>query len=131
MIDHTGLDVSDGPKSRRFYEQALAPLGYTVLMEVPMEHTGGKMVIGLGVAPKPDFWLHEGAPQQPHVHIAFRADSREAVDAFYAAAMAAGGRDNGPPGVRAHYHPNYYGAFVLDPDGHNIEACCHAPVPAR
>ena len=131
MIDHTGLDVSDGPKSRKFYEQALAPLGYAVLMEVPMEHTGGKMVIGLGVAPKPDFWLHEGTPQAPHVHIAFRADSREIVDAFYAAAIAAGGRDNGPPGVRPHYHPSYYGAFVLDPDGHNIEACCHVPVTAK
>jgi catechol 2,3-dioxygenase-like lactoylglutathione lyase family enzyme len=85
------------------------------------------MVIGMGVAPKPDFWVHEGPPQQPHVHVAFRADSRALVDAFYAAAMAAGGKDNGPPGLRPHYHKDYYGAFVLDPDGHNIEACCHTP----
>jgi catechol 2,3-dioxygenase-like lactoylglutathione lyase family enzyme len=127
MIDHTGLDVSDPKKSRRFYEEALAPLGYKVLMEVPVEHTGGAVVLGLGVPPKPDFWLHQGTPQKPRVHVAFRADNRALVDAFYRAAIAAGGTDNGPPGMRPHYHPNYYGAFVLDPDGHNIEACCHAP----
>jgi catechol 2,3-dioxygenase-like lactoylglutathione lyase family enzyme len=127
MIDHTGLDVSDAARSRRFYEQALAPLGYTVLMEIPMQSTGGAVVLGFGVPPKPDFWLHEGTPQSPHVHIAFRAESRAVVDAFYRAAMAAGGRDNGPPGLRPHYHESYYGAFVLDPDGHNIEACCHTP----
>ena len=127
MIDHTGVDVSDGARSRRFYEEALAPLGYRVLMEVPKEHTGGVMVLGLGVPPKPDFWLHEGTAQRPHVHIAFRADNRATVDAFYRAAIAAGGTDNGAPGLRPHYHAGYYGAFVLDPDGHNIEACCHAP----
>jgi|SRR5687768_13889756 len=127
MIDHTGIDVSDGPRSRKFYEQALAPLGYVVMMEVPKEHTGGKLVLGMGVPPMPDFWLHEGSPQRPHVHVAFRADDHAAVDAFYKAAIAAGGTDNGAPGPRPHYHPNYYGAFVLDPDGHNIEACCHAP----
>jgi catechol 2,3-dioxygenase-like lactoylglutathione lyase family enzyme len=127
MIDHTGLDVSDAARSRRFYEQALAPLGYRVLMEVPTQFTGGAVVLGFGVPPKPDFWLHEGTPQEPRIHVAFRADTRELVDAFYRAAMAAGGRDNGPPGLRPHYHANYYGAFVLDPDGHNIEACCHAP----
>jgi catechol 2,3-dioxygenase-like lactoylglutathione lyase family enzyme len=129
MIDHTGIDVSDGPRSRRFYEQALAPLGYVVMMEVPKEHTGGVMVLGLGVPPKPDFWLHEGTAQKPHVHVAFRADTPAAVDAFHAAAIAAGGTDNGAPGPRPHYHASYYGAFVLDPDGHNIEACCHAPAP--
>ncbi len=85
------------------------------------------MVVGYGVPPKPDFWLHEGPPQTPRVHIAFRARTRAEVDAFHAAALAAGGRDNGPPGVRAHYHLDYYGAFVLDPDGHNIEAVCHTP----
>jgi catechol 2,3-dioxygenase-like lactoylglutathione lyase family enzyme len=83
----------------------------------------------MGVPPKPDFWLHQGTPQRPRVHVAFRADSRAVVDAFYKAAMAAGGTDNGPPGLRPHYHKDYYGAFVLDPDGHNIEACCHAPAP--
>ena len=127
MIDHTGIDMSDPARSRRFYEAALAPLGYKVLMEIPKEHTGGVVVFGMGVAPKPDFWLHEGTPQKPRVHVAFRADSREMVDAFYRAAMAAGGTDNGPPGLRPHYHQDYYGAFVLDPDGHNIEACCHGP----
>jgi catechol 2,3-dioxygenase-like lactoylglutathione lyase family enzyme len=129
MIDHTGLAVSDPARSRRFYEQALAPLGYAVLMEVPTEFTGGIVVLGFGVAPKPDFWVHQGTPQAPRIHIAFRADSRAVVDAFYRAAMAAGGRDNGPPGLRLHYHKDYYGAFVLDPDGHNIEACCHTPAP--
>lgn len=125
MIDHTGLQVSKPAVSRHFYTQALAPLGYTVLMEVPKEHTGGLVVLGFGVAPKPDFWIAEGAPNQPRVHIAFRADSRKQVDDFYRAAVAAGGKDNGPPGPRPHYHENYYGAFVLDPDGHNIEAVCH------
>jgi catechol 2,3-dioxygenase-like lactoylglutathione lyase family enzyme len=128
VIDHTGLDVSDGPRSRRFYEQALAPLGYKVLMEVPPEFTGGVMVLGMGVPPKPDFWIHQGTAQKPHVHIAFRASDRATVDAFYRAAIAAGGKDNGPPGLRPHYHKDYYGAFVLDPDGHNVEACCHDPV---
>jgi catechol 2,3-dioxygenase-like lactoylglutathione lyase family enzyme len=125
MIDHTGLNISDPKKSRPFYEAALAPLGYAVLREVPMEHTGGKVVLGMGVSPKPDFWLAEGTPSTPRIHIAFRAESRAQVDAFYSAAMAAGGRDNGAPGVRAHYHANYYGAFVLDPDGYNIEAVFH------
>jgi catechol 2,3-dioxygenase-like lactoylglutathione lyase family enzyme len=125
MIDHTGLDVSDPKKSREFYEKALSPLGYSVLMEIPTEYTGGTVVLGFGVAPKPDFWLHQGTPQTPRVHIAFRADNRQQVDAFYIAALGAGGKDNGPPGPRPHYHKDYYGAFVLDPDGHNIEAVCH------
>ncbi len=127
MIDHTGIAVSDIAKSRRFYEAALGPLGYTVLMEIPTEHTGGMVVLGLGVAPKPDFWLHEGTPQKPALHFAFGARTRDEVDAFYAAAIEAGAEDNGPPGLRPQYHPNYYGAFVLDPDGHNIEAVCHRP----
>lgn len=127
MIDHTGLAVSDPARSRLFYERALSPLGYQVLMEVPTEFTGGAVVLGLGVPPKPDFWIHQGSPQKPPLHVAFRAESRALVDEFYKAAMAAGGKDNGPPGLRPHYHPGYYGAFVLDPDGHNIEACCHEP----
>jgi len=127
MIDHTGLNVSDPVKSRRFYEQALAPLGYKVLMEVPAEFTGGAVVLGFGVPPKPDFWMNQAPPQVPHIHIAFHSQNRAAVDAFYRAALAAGGRDNGPPSLRPHYHEHYYGAFVLDPDGHNVEACCHAP----
>jgi catechol 2,3-dioxygenase-like lactoylglutathione lyase family enzyme len=130
MIDHTGLDVSDPARSRRFYEEALAPLGYKVLKEIPIEFAGGAVVLGFGVPPMPDFWLHQGTPQTPRIHIAFRADNRARVDAFYRAALAAGGKDNGPPGLRPHYHPGYYGAFVLDPDGHNVEACCHAPPTA-
>jgi catechol 2,3-dioxygenase-like lactoylglutathione lyase family enzyme len=127
MIDHTGLAVSDPAASKKFYEQALAPLGYQVMMEVPVEYTGGLVVIGFGVPPKPDFWINQGTPQKPRVHIAFSAESPAVVDAFYAAAIAAGGTDNGKPGPRPQYHEHYYGAFVLDPDGHNIEACCHTP----
>jgi catechol 2,3-dioxygenase-like lactoylglutathione lyase family enzyme len=122
MIDHTGVAVSDYDKSRAFYVKALAPIGYTLLMELT-EHP----VAGFGEAPKPDFWISKGAPNVPPLHVAFRSDSRAAVDAFYRAALAAGGRDNGAPGLRPHYHPDYYGAFVLDPDGHNIEVVCHAP----
>ena len=96
-------------------------------MEVPPESPAARPVLGMGVPPKPDFWVNQGPPQQPHVHIAFRAETRAVVDAFYAAAIAAGGRDNGPPGPRPHYHQDYYGAFVLDPDGHNIEVVCHTP----
>ena len=116
MIDHTGVSVSDPARSRRFYEEALAPLGYVIVMQF-------SQAVGFGVAGKPDFWI--GARGPGKVHVAFSASDHKMVDAFYAAAMAAGGRDNGAPGVRAHYHPNYYGAFVLDPDGNNIEAVCH------
>ena len=127
MIDHTGLQVTNPSVSRAFYEKALEPLGYRVLNEIPLQFTGGKVVLGFGVPPAPDFWLAEGAPNTPRLHIAFRAESRAQVDAFYRAALAAGGKDNGPPGPRPHYHEHYYGAFVLDPDGHNIEAVIHAP----
>ena len=119
MIDHSGVSVSDVGKSKAFYRAALAPLGYAMLME-------WEQFAGFGVAPKPDFWIGEGKPNVPPIHIAFRAESRGQVDAFYRAAMAAGGKDNGAPGLRPQYHPDYYGAFVLDPDGHNIEAVCHA-----
>jgi catechol 2,3-dioxygenase-like lactoylglutathione lyase family enzyme len=125
MIDHTGLKVSNPQKSRHFYDKALAPLGYEPMMEIPKEFTGGAVVVGYGVPPKPDFWVSEGTPNEPRIHIAFRADSRKQVDEFYRAALAAGGRDNGAPGPRPHYHKDYYGAFVLDPDGHNVEAVCH------
>ncbi|MBY0371331.1 VOC family protein [bacterium] len=128
MIDHTGLNVTDPSKSRDFYEKALAPIGYKVLMVIPTEYTEGKVVLGLGVAPKPDFWMNEGKVNQPRMHIAFRAEHHKQVDEFYKAALAAGGRDNGAPGPRPHYHKDYYGAFVLDPDGHNIEVVCHDPV---
>ena len=125
MIDHTGVVSSDFEKSSAFYEAALAPLGFTKVLEFPAAVTGHTDVAGFGEAPKAEFWISRGAPNQPPVHIAFRAASRDVVDAFHRAALAAGGRDNGAPGVREHYHPNYYGAFVLDPDGHNIEAVCH------
>ena len=128
MIDHTGLAVTQYERSRDFYTRALAPLGYALIMVVPKEYTGGKGVAGFGVPQKPDFWIHEAErANDPRIHLAFRAESRAVVDAFYEAALAAGARDNGPPGPRPHYHPNYYGAFVLDPDGINVEAVCHAP----
>jgi catechol 2,3-dioxygenase-like lactoylglutathione lyase family enzyme len=127
MLDHIGLAVSDFARARGFYDQALAPLGIALVMSVGAEATGGAEHAGYGSQGKPYFWIGTGGPPSGHVHVAFTAPDRRTVDAFYAAAMAAGGRDNGPPGVRAHYHPNYYGAFVLDPDGHNVEAVCHAP----
>jgi len=125
MIDHLGIAVSNFERSKQFYRAALAPINYALLAEFPASVTGHTDVAGFGVAPKPDFWISRGAANKPPIHIAFRVSSRAIVDAFYKAAMAAGGADNGPPGVRPHYHPNYYGAFVLDPDGHNVEAVCH------
>lgn len=119
MIDHIGLSVTDVANSKAFYRSALAPLGYAVIMEFAGD-------VGFGVPPKPDFWIGRAGTDVLPTHIAFRADSRTQVDAFYKAAMAAGGRDNGAPGLRPDYHANYYGAFVLDPDGNNIEAVCHA-----
>ncbi len=127
MIDHTGLVVSDYASSRQFYMQALAPIGYALLAEFSAAQTGSVDVAGFGEPPKPDFWINGGTPNRPALHIAFRVVDRATVDAFYKAAIAAGGKDNGPPGLRPHYHPDYYGAFVLDPDGHNIEAVCHTP----
>ena len=127
MIDHTGVGVSDFERSKRFYEQALGAFGYSKLAEFGPEVTGSVSVAGFGEPPKPDFWINAGTPQVPAVHIAFRVATRAQVRAFHAAGLAAGGTDNGAPGIRAHYHPNYYGAFVRDPDGHNIEAVCHTP----
>jgi catechol 2,3-dioxygenase-like lactoylglutathione lyase family enzyme len=127
MIDHTGLSASDFDKSKAFYTKALSAIGYALLMEFPASVTGSTDVAGFGEPPKPDFWIYKGVANNPPVHVAFRVSSRAIVDAFYKAAMAAGGRDNGAPGVRPHYHEHYYGAFVLDPDGNNIEAVCHSP----
>jgi catechol 2,3-dioxygenase-like lactoylglutathione lyase family enzyme len=127
VIDHTGLGVSDFVKSKEFYRKALGSIGYELLLEFPASVTGGTNVAGFGEPPKADFWIGEGVPNAPRVHVAFRVSSRAIVDKFHAAALAAGGRDNGKPGMRPHYHANYYGAFVLDPDGHNIEAVCHTP----
>lgn len=127
MIDHIGITVSNFEKSKLFYSEALAPIGYSLLMEVAASETGSKDFAGFGVSPKPDIWIGSGTPNYPPVHVAFRVSSRTLVNAFYETALAAGARDNGAPGIRPHYHPNYYGAFVLDPDGHNIEAVCHDP----
>ena len=126
MLDHVGILVADWAKSRAFYDAAFAPLGYTMLAEVPEEFTGGVKVGGYGKQ-KPDFWLTESTEPGPGRHYAFQAKSHAEVDAFYAAAMANGGRDNGGPGPRPHYHEHYYGAFVIDPDGNNVEAVCHGP----
>ena len=127
MIDHTGVIVSDLEKSKLWYQKALQPIGYGLLMEFPAAVSGTVDVAGFGAAPMADFWLSRGTPNRPGTHIAFRAESRAQVDAFYAAAIAAGGADNGAPGLRPHYHPDYYAAFVLDYDGHNIEVVCRQP----
>mgnify|MGYP001112230079 CR=1 FL=1 len=127
MIDHAGLTVSNPSLSRKFYDGALASIGNGLMMEIPKEFTEGRVVLGFGIPPHAYFWITEGVPSVPPVHFAFRVESRSLVDAFYKAALAAGGKCNGPPGLRPQYHPNYYGAFVLDPDGHNIEAVCHNP----
>lgn len=124
-IDHIGLSVSDFEAAKTFYTAALAPLRMSVIMEFGKDVTGDEPVAGLGADGKPFLWISGGGKTSPHTHIAIRAENRAQVDAFYKAAIAAGGKDNGPPGIRAMYHPNYYGAFVLDADGHNIEACCH------
>jgi catechol 2,3-dioxygenase-like lactoylglutathione lyase family enzyme len=123
MIDHTGVMVSDPLKSRAFYDAALAALGYKMLFEVPQEYTQGKVVLGYG-NDRAQFWVSEGTPGTTKNHVALVAETREHVNAFYRAALAAGGTDNGAPGLRPHYHKDYYGAFVRDPDGHNIEAVC-------
>ena len=114
-------------RSKAFYAQALAPLGYALIMEVGAQQTeSGHPAAGFGAGGKPDFWIGgEGKLEKP-LHVAIVAKDRSTVDAFHRAALAAGGKDNGAPGLRPQYHPNYYGAFVLDPDGHNIEAVCHA-----
>ena len=126
MLDHVGFPVADYARSKAFYEKALAPLGYELIMEVRQTDQDSPAA-GFGAEGRPDFWIGgEGGLNQP-VHVAFTTKDRAIVDAFYRAALAAGGRDNGAPGLRPHYHPNYYGAFVLDPEGHNIEAVCHAP----
>ena len=122
-LDHISIATANYAKSLAFYEAALAPLGIKTHMK--FEGPEGN-VAGLG-REMPDFWVGDGGAVQGRVHIAFSAHNRAAVDDFYAAAMAAGAKDNGAPGLRAHYHPTYYAAFVFDPDGHNIEAVCHAP----
>ena len=122
MFDHVGIGVSDLKASKAFFLRALAPLGVRAVMEFPD-------AAGLGQGEKPSLWLGTTEGRPLPLHIAFAADSRGQIDAFYREALAAGGKDNGPPGVRPHYHSNYYAAFVIGPDGHNVEAVCHRPEP--
>lgn len=124
MIDHITFGITDFARSTAFYDQAFAPLGVKRLFDVPVEHSDGVKVTGYG-DDRPWFWLAEQNATTGLFHVALQAKSRADVDAFHAAALRAGGTDNGAPGPRPHYHPDYYGAFVLDPDGHNIEAVCH------
>ncbi|WP_238923082.1 VOC family protein [Achromobacter ruhlandii] len=120
MFDHIGFGVSDIDLSREFFLKALAPLGVSLAMQGPAS-------IGLGRQGKPSLWLYPQTRVAGPLHIAIAADTHAQVDAFHAAALAAGGKDNGPPGLRPHYHPHYYAAFVIGPDGHNVEAVCHRP----
>lgn len=122
-LDHIGLQVSDFARAKKFYSAALQPLGIKLQMEFPTPAGG---VAGFGRC-KPEFWIAAGETPTSPFHIAFHAVNRAEVDAFYKAAIAAGAKDNGAPGLRPQYHPNYYGAFVIDPDGHNVEAVCHYP----
>ena len=123
MLDHIGFPVSDIKRSMDFYTKALAPLGITLIMEVTPEMTGVEgHHAGFGEDKKAYFWINTGKPLKGRMHIAFAAEDRAAVAAFYEAAIKAGGHDNGLPGLRPHYGKDYFGAFVLDPDGHNIEA---------
>ena len=122
MLDHMGFGVTDFRRSKAFYEKALAPLGIGIVKEVPEREA-----MGFGAAGKPFFWIARAEGLKGHLHVAFAAENRAAVDAFHRAAMAAGGTDNGAPDLRPQYHPTYYGAFVLDPDGNNVEAVCHRP----
>ena len=120
MVDHIGLKVKDFKKSVAFYSKALAPLGYKVITE-------GEGYAGLGAGESPDLWISVGDAPKQGVHLAFSAKKRTYVDRFHSEGLKSGGRDNGKPGIREDYHPNYYGAFVFDPDGNNIEAVCHDP----
>lgn len=122
-VDHIQMSVENYPRAKAFYAKALKPLGWSLMMEFP--ETGAPSHGGFGVDGKPYLWIGAGPRQTPPMHTAFGAASRAEVDAFYRAAIAAGATDNGPPGVRKLYHPNYYAAFVFDPEGHNIEAVFH------
>ena len=124
MIAHIGLIVSDIERSKRFYAAALQPIGYQMIRAYGVTPTRPAASAGFGAPPRADLWIYQGDPGRVTAHIAFQVNERALVDAFYAAAMAAGGRDNGKPGPRPQYSANYYGAFVLDPDGYNVEAVC-------
>lgn len=124
MIAHIGLIVSDIERSKKFYAAALAPIGIEMIREYGVTPTRPAASAGFGEPPRADLWLYQGDPGKAATHVAFQVSKRALVDAFYAAAMAAGGKNNGQPGPRPQYSANYYGAFVLDPDGYNIEAVC-------
>ncbi|HVX35908.1 MAG TPA: VOC family protein [Hyphomicrobium sp.] len=126
ILDHIGFPVTDYARSVAFYKQALAPLGIVMLKEFKLSDDGADGYAGFG-RKRPQFWIGTGAALKGRLHVAFAAANRQEVHAFYEAAIAAGARDNGAPGLRPHYHENYYGGFVLDPDGHNIEAVAHLP----
>lgn len=128
MIDHVGFKVSDYAASKEFYERVLGALDYSLVMEVTPEMTGtDQHHAGFGIQGKPSFWIGNGMPSGGGLHVAVIAQSRSQVDAFHRAGLEAGGSDNGAPGLRPHYHAHYYGAFIIDLDGHNIEAVCHLP----
>jgi catechol 2,3-dioxygenase-like lactoylglutathione lyase family enzyme len=127
MLDHIGFTVGDYDRAKAFYQAALAPLGVTLLFEVTAEQTGAESHAGFGTPGRPFFWIGTGAQPTRSLHAAFAASDRATVDAFYQAAMAAGATDNGAPGLRPHYSAEYYGAFVRDADGNNIEAVCRKP----
>jgi len=124
MIAHVGIQVRDIEKSKTFYTAALAPLGYQMLREYGVTPSRQAASAGFGELPRADFWIYQGEANPVSTHIAFLAKTRDAVDTFHQAAMAAGGKDNGKPGLRPQYSTNYYAAFILDPDGYNIEAMC-------
>jgi len=123
ILDHVGLAVADFERSKTFYREVLGTLGIELLADWTF---GREHVAGFGKE-RPTFWIGDGKPARGSMHVAFTAASRAQVAAFHSVGLSMGGRDNGPPGIRAHYHPNYYGAFLFDPDGHNIEAVCHDP----
>ncbi len=126
MIDHSGLSVSNLGKSKEFYTEVLGTLGYVICMSSSDAVSFGiQEGPGKSTDPAGDFWLSEDTPMVPRPHFAFSAASRADVDSFFAAGVAIGGIDNGAPGLRPQYHPHYYAAFLLDPDGYNIEAVCH------
>jgi catechol 2,3-dioxygenase-like lactoylglutathione lyase family enzyme len=128
IIDHVGFGVSDYERAKAFYAAALAPLGVSLLMEFGPDVTEGKVwACGFGRDGKPEFWIGSDGKTTPPAHVAIEARSRAEVRALHEAALSAGARDNGAPGLRPQYHPHYYGAFVLDLDGHNVEAVCHRP----
>lgn len=128
MIDHVGIAVTDTARSRAFYDAALAPIGITLMIEIGGADTeSGGDACGYGKDGRPFFWFGDNETVGKGFHVGFAVETRAEVDAFHKAALAAGGTDNGAPGIREIYHPDYYAAFVICPDGHNLEAVCHLP----